>query len=269
MKDIDWKILTVLYEKRSMTKAAETLYMTQSALTKRIKAMETEWNIEIVRRSSKGVEFTDDGHYLVKKASIMLDFIQEIEEHFSEKKANREFLKIGVPNSFARLHMPRLFKEYKEKYDKLQIATVPNSSDLLIQKLVDGSIDISIICGDFPYLGEKDCLFEEALYIALPAGMKLDDVGQQPLIKSYLNPMVAGIVNQWWKNHFGSLPHEAYRVPHSDIAIEMVENGLGITFLFGDKWRVQKEHVQLIPLYDQKDQPITRKVWMMFSEKCY
>ena len=37
----------------------------------------------------------------------------------------------------------------------------------------------------------------------------------------------------------------------------------------GDKWRVQKEHVQLIPLYDQKDQPITRKVWMMFSEKCY
>ena len=75
MKDIDWKILTVLYEKRSMTKAAETLYMTQSALTKRIKAMETEWNIEIVRRSSKGVEFTEDGHYLVKKASIMLDFL--------------------------------------------------------------------------------------------------------------------------------------------------------------------------------------------------
>ena len=85
MKDIDWKILTVLYEKRSMTKAAETLYMTQSALTKRIKAMEAEWNIEIVRRSSKGVEFTEDGHYLVKKANIILDFLQEIEEHFSEK----------------------------------------------------------------------------------------------------------------------------------------------------------------------------------------
>lgn len=269
MKDIDWKILTVLYEKRSMTKAAETLYMTQSALTKRIKAMETEWNIEIVRRSSKGVEFTDDGHYLVKKASIMLDFIQEIEEHFSEKKANREFLKIGVPNSFARLHMPRLFKEYKEKYDKLQIATVPNSSDLLIQKLVDGSIDISIICGDFPYLGEKDCLFEEALYIALPAGMKLDDVGQQPLIKSYLNPMVEMLVNQWWKYHFGSLPHEAYRVPYADIAIGMVENNLGITFIFGDKWRLSSEQVQKIPVYDEQNEPVTRKVWLMLSEKCF
>ena len=104
MKDIDWKILMVLYEKRSMTKAAEVLYTTQSALTKRIKAMETEWNIEIVRRSSQGVTFTEDGHYLVKKASIMLDFMKEIEEHFAEKKASREFLRLGVPNSFARLH---------------------------------------------------------------------------------------------------------------------------------------------------------------------
>lgn len=269
MKDIDWKILTVLYEKRSMTKAAEALYMTQSALTKRIKAMEEEWNIEIVKRSSQGVMFTDDGHYLVKKASIMLDFLKEIEEHFADQKERREFLRIGVPNSFARLHMPKLLKEYKEKYDRLQVDTVPSSSDLLIKQLMDGTIDISIICGDFPYPGEKIRLFEEALYIAVPEGMKENDIGQQPLIKAYLNPMVEMLVNQWWKDHYGSLPHEAYRVPHSDIAIEMVENGLGITFLFGDKWRIQPEHVRLIPLYDQKDEPITRNVWMMFSEKCY
>lgn len=42
MKEIDWKILVVLYEKKSMTKAAEALYMTQSALTKRVRAIEEE-----------------------------------------------------------------------------------------------------------------------------------------------------------------------------------------------------------------------------------
>lgn len=67
MKDIDWKILTVLYERRSITKAAESLYMTQSALTKRLKAVEEEWGIEIVKRTSRGVVFTEDGHYMVKK----------------------------------------------------------------------------------------------------------------------------------------------------------------------------------------------------------
>ena len=53
MKDIDWKILAVLAEKRSITKAADALYMTQSALTKRLKSIEAEWNVEIVKRSSQ------------------------------------------------------------------------------------------------------------------------------------------------------------------------------------------------------------------------
>lgn len=267
MKDIDWKILTVLYEKRSITKAAEALYMTQSALTKRLKAVETEWGIEIAKRTSKGIVFTEDGHYMVKKASIMLDFLHEIEEHFADKNSAQELLRIGMPNSFSRLHMPGLFKAYHDTYDDLQIVTVPNSSDILMQQLLDGSIDIGIICGDFPYLGEKVCLFQENLYVVTQKDVKLDDIGQIPLIKSYLNPMVAMLVNQWWKNHFGNLPHEMYRVPHSDIAIEMVENGLGITFLFGDNWKYNKDHLQLIPVYGQDGEVITRKVWMMISEK--
>ena len=55
MKEIDWKILIVLYEKKSMTKAAEALFMTQSALTKRVRSIENEWNEEVVHRTSQGV----------------------------------------------------------------------------------------------------------------------------------------------------------------------------------------------------------------------
>lgn len=83
MKDIDWKILAVLAEKRSITKAADSLYMTQSALTKRLKSIESEWNVEIVKRSSQGVTFTEEGRYLVKKANIILDFLQEIRDHLA------------------------------------------------------------------------------------------------------------------------------------------------------------------------------------------
>lgn len=268
MKNIDWKILTVLYESRSMTKAAEALYMTQSALTKRIQAMESEWNVQIVRRSSKGVIFTEEGQYLVRKANIMLDFMKDIEEHFAETTGSKPLLKIGIPNSFARLHMPKILKAYEENYDQLQIRTVSNSSDVLIQKLTDGSIDIGIICGDYPYLGEKICLFEEALYVVAPKEKKLDDIGQMPLIKSYLNPLVKLLVDQWWRGHFGSLPHESHGVPYADIAIEMVEQGLGITFLFGADWRIDRNKLEMIPICDREEHPVTRKVWMMLSDRC-
>lgn len=245
------------------------LYVTQSALTKRVKVIEEEWNIEIVKRSSKGVMFTEEGQYLVKKANIMYDFLNEIEDHFSYNRISKELLKIGVPNSFARLHMPKLLKEYINVYDKIQFKTSPNSSDIIVKQLIDGTIDMGIVCGDYPYLGEKISLFKEELFVVTPKGIKLDDIEHMPLIGSYLNPMVKLITDQWWKNQFGNIPNETHFVPYSDIAIEMVENGLGVCFLFGMDWKLNNEELQLIPVYDKKNYQITRSVWLMLSEQCY
>ena len=269
MKEIDWRILIELYEKRSMTKAAESLYMTQSALSKRVHVIEEEWGIEAVKRSSKGVTFTEDGKYLVKKASIMLDFLREIGEHFAENKSQKELVKIGVPNSFARIHMPNLFREYVEKYNKIQIKIIPNSSDMIIQQLTDGSVDMGIICGDYPFLGEKVCLFEEELYIVAPKEATLDKIENYPLIESYFNPVIKLMVNQWWRTHFGSLPHETHKVPYADIAIEMVGSGLGVTFVFGTGWKIDEKTTKRIPVYDAHDKRVSRKVWMMLSDRCF
>ena len=143
MRELDWLILRKLYEKRSISKAAEDLYVTQSALTKRVKTIEQEWGVEVVKRSNQGVTFTEDGRYLVKKAGIMLDFLGEIREHFSERHGVKELVRVGVPNSFARLHMPKLLKGYVDAYNRLQFKTFPNSSDMLIRQITDGTIDIA------------------------------------------------------------------------------------------------------------------------------
>lgn len=269
MKDIDWKILQVLYEKKSITKAAGALYMTQPALTKRLRQIEREWNVEIVKRNSRGVEFTEDGRYLVERSNIMLDFLSEIEEHFSEKRLTKEVLRLGVPNSFAKLHMPQLLKAYTEQENQMQIKTVSNSSDMLMKAVIDGSLDMGIICGDFPYLGERICLFEEDLFVVTPKGVNLDDIEHIPLIRSFFNPMVKLLIDQWWKNHFGSMPHETHYVPHFDIAIEMAANGLGCTFVFGDGWRIDEEKLQLLPVYDKKGIPVQRKIWLYIAEQCH
>ena len=199
----------------------------------------------------------------------MLDFLREIGEHFAENKSQKELVKIGVPNSFARIHMPNLFREYVEKYNKIQIKIIPNSSDMIIQQLTDGSIDMGIICGDYPFLGEKVCLFEEELYIVAPKEATLDKIENYPLIESYFNPVVKLMVNQWWRTHFGSLPHETHKVPYADIAIEMVGSGLGVTFVFGTGWKIDEKATKRIPVYDAHDKRVSRKVWMMLSDRCF
>ncbi len=269
MDNLDWKILTVLYETKSITKAAEILYMSQSSLTKRLRSMEKEWEADIVRRSSKGVIFTEQGKYLVGRARIVLDIINETKEHFSRDVMEKELLTIGVPNSYARLHFPRLLKAYIKEYNHLQFKTVPNSSDVIMKQLVDGAVDIGIICGDYPFVGEHIVLFHEDLYVVAPHGIKLDDIEQLPLIESNFNPMVKSTVDQWWKQYFGSLPHEAHRFPFAEIAIEMVEQGLGVTFLFGADWSCSQDKVQMIPILDRDGIPISRNVSMMISDRCF
>ena len=62
MRDTDWIILDELHKNPNITKVAAKLYITQPTLTKRLQAMEEEFQVRIVNRSTKGVEFTpEDG----------------------------------------------------------------------------------------------------------------------------------------------------------------------------------------------------------------
>ena len=113
------------------------------------------------------------------------------------------------------------------------------------------------------------CLFEEELYIVAPKEATLDKIENYPLIESYFNPVVKLMVNQWWRTHFGSLPHETHKVPYADIAIEMVGSGLGVTFVFGTGWKIDEKTTKRIPVYDAHDKRVSRKVWMMLSDRCF
>lgn len=61
MDNIDWLLMKLLHEKKSLNKTAESLYMTQSAVSKRLQRIEAEWDIKVVKRTSKGVIFTPSG----------------------------------------------------------------------------------------------------------------------------------------------------------------------------------------------------------------
>ena len=86
MKDTDWEILCELYKNPNMTKVANLLYITQPSLTKRIQHMEEEFQVTIVNRTTKGLEFTKEGAYLAEQARKYLDFLGETRDTLKEMK---------------------------------------------------------------------------------------------------------------------------------------------------------------------------------------
>ena len=61
MTERDFEMLKVLSEMSNITKAAEKLCITQSALSKLIKALEDEWGVQLLKRSRGGDESYNKG----------------------------------------------------------------------------------------------------------------------------------------------------------------------------------------------------------------
>ena len=68
MDEKDFELLEALDETRNITHAADKLYMTQSALSKRIKSMEQELGVEILLRSRQGIRFTPAGEKVLERS---------------------------------------------------------------------------------------------------------------------------------------------------------------------------------------------------------
>ena len=65
-----YRIFNVVAKSQSFSKAAENLFMTQSAVSQAIKQLETSIDMILFKRTSKGVELTEAGNILFKYTSL-------------------------------------------------------------------------------------------------------------------------------------------------------------------------------------------------------
>ena len=125
MKDSDWEILYELYKNPNMTKVANLLYITQPSLTKRLQHMEEEFQVTIVNRTPKGLEFTPEGEYLGEQARQYLDFIKKTKAMLEEMKANTDSLiTIGSSYTYSKYILSDLLVEYRMTHPNTEFSIV-------------------------------------------------------------------------------------------------------------------------------------------------
>ena len=84
---------------KSINKAAENLYVGQSALSRAIKELEDSLGTKLFVRSAKGVSLTPDGELFIKSAKSVLDRVDELERTLGKKKADKIRFSISVPRA--------------------------------------------------------------------------------------------------------------------------------------------------------------------------
>lgn len=84
---------------RSITKAAENLYMGQPNLSRAIKELEETLGIVLFKRTSKGMMPTERGEEFLSYAKSILEQIDEIESLYKHDKQEKQFFAISIPRA--------------------------------------------------------------------------------------------------------------------------------------------------------------------------
>lgn len=150
----------------SMTKASNSLFISQSTLSDRITKLEEELGFELFSRGhgSKGVILTERGISFVGYAKKYLSLIDDIED-WKINESERIEVKIGGPHSINSFLLNSFYKNFTDSNDvKLYISSHWNYN---IYTLLDTyELDLGLVSRPFgsKYLKTKK-LFKEELYI--------------------------------------------------------------------------------------------------------
>ncbi|MFB5285421.1 LysR family transcriptional regulator [Peribacillus sp. Hz7] len=267
MDEQDWTILKVLYEKKNITKTAESLYLSQPSLTKKIQQIEKKYQVVIVKRGTKGVHFTPQGEYLVQCADEMLYRLQQIKDtvsNMSEEVSGT--LRLGVSNYITRHKLPHLLKLFREQFPKVNYKVTTGWSKDVFNLVYNGDVHIGMVRGDYQWSGSKILLFEENLCVTSLEKIELGDLPALPRVEYETDVLLKTMIDNWWRGEFSQPPFIGMEVDKADTCKEMILNGLGYGILPSV---LVQEHQNLnrIILKDSKGNPIVRRTWMLYPEK--
>ena len=107
---------------KSMSQAAEALYISQQALSRCIQNLETELGCKLFHRTAKGSSLTEEGQYLYDQfAPLIESFRQKQEEAFSQISSRPQKITIAsAPLMFSVLDTELLFS-FKEQHPKMEL----------------------------------------------------------------------------------------------------------------------------------------------------
>lgn len=267
MGERDWVILIKLYEEKSITKAAEALFISQPALTSRLQCIEERFKTQIVVRGKKGVHFTPEGEFLVSCAREMLQKLHFIEGTIQTiRNEVKGTLKIGTSILFFRHQLPDIIKSFVLQYPNVDFKISTNLSGEIVDLVSTSDIDVGFIRGDHEWGDKKDLLFEENMYIVSRQDIELRDLPALPRIdyKSN-NKSMRDSLDKWWKDNFSTTPVVAVTVDKVDSCKELVLKGLGYAFL-PEGILSDDDQVKKIPMLEMNEKPLVRRTWMIYRE---
>nr|WP_317282566.1 selenium metabolism-associated LysR family transcriptional regulator [uncultured Sellimonas sp.] len=157
-------------ERKSFSKAARELYLTQPTISAHIASLEKELNARMFIRNTKEVNLSEDGRVLYAYAKQMIDLEQQIRACFcGERQAEARKITIAASSIPAQYILPGILAKFSAKYPKEQFKVVEADSSKVVELVSGGTADVGF---SGTVLEKKFCkyipFYKDELVIIMP-----------------------------------------------------------------------------------------------------
>jgi LysR family hydrogen peroxide-inducible transcriptional activator len=222
-------------------RAADACFVTQSTLSAGLRELETLLGVTLVERTRRVVRFTALGEKIADKAIRVLRETEELAEMArAQGRPLHGELRMGVIPTIAPFLLPTMLPRLREQWPELRLYLREETSNAACEALHRGQLDCVLLALPFA-CGEVDStpLFDDPLFVAYPGGeapkaasVPACDIDEQRLLLLEDGHCL--------KDHALSAcnrpelrAHAAMMGTSLHTLVQMVDNGLGLTFVPG------------------------------------
>lgn len=224
----------------NMSRAAQTLHVTQPTLSKALKALEGELGKKLFTRHSFSIKLTDEGMLLLNRAEDLVAMADKIEQEFiSLDDITGGDIYFGLGESYQIALLASEIKKLKDRYPSFTYHITSGDTEQVTEKLDKGILDFGVICElpnkekyeylPFPSSDRWGAVMLKSHPLAKRKSIRVSDLVGQPLFCSEQSWNID--IPEWAGEHFCELKLEGtFRLSYN--ASMFAKEGLGILLTF-------------------------------------
>lgn len=247
---------------KSFSKAAESLFISQPAVTKHIKQLELKIGMALAQRGKGHFVLTEAGKILFKYSLKIISHLMEIENILGTFQKDRYgTLKIGTTESYSKCLMPKLLSKFQSSFPSVKIFVDVGNSEEILKSLINFKNDLALISVTKvpPKFESIPFLREELVLITSPfnpltkrQSVSLKALDRDPLIIRTQGSMTRRILLQAFKD-LGIHPSLLIEASSSEFIKQWVSEGKGVSVIV--KRTVEEEErrgiIRVVPLKEK------------------
>ncbi|GKT12150.1 MAG: LysR family transcriptional regulator, transcriptional activator of the cysJI operon [Thiomicrorhabdus sp.] len=146
MADRRLQVFHTVAKVMSFTKAAETLHMTQPAVTFQVKQLEDFFNTRLFDRTHNKITLTEAGKVVYDYSDQILDLYEKMNSDVRELTGEvTGTLVVGASTTIAEYMLPSLLGAFKKQFDDVNIRLQVGNTDAIVSMVENNMIDLGLV----------------------------------------------------------------------------------------------------------------------------